>query len=76
MLGYGCVRGILRHHGQVVHPLTRGMHCQAELIHSTGNATILTTVQRVLNTLHNLSFELRSFGFPHPRLRGIEYPLL
>lgn len=76
MLGYGCFRGARRHHGQAVHSLTRGMHCRVELIHSTGNAPILTTVQRVLNTLHNLSFELRFFGFLHPRLRGIEYPLL
>ena len=76
MLGYGCFRGARRHHGQAVHPLMRGMHCRVELINSTGNAPILTTVQHVLNTLHNLSFELRSFGFPRPRLRGIEYPLL
>lgn len=76
MLGYGCVRGARRRHGQAVHFLMRGMYCRVELIHSTGNAPILTTVQRILNTLHNLSFELRSFGFPHPRLRGIECPLL
>ncbi len=70
MLGYGCVRDILRGHGQAVHSLMRGMHCRVELIHSTGNAPILTTVQRVLNTLHDSLLRTQVLRFSVPPVFG------